>query len=103
MIFLALQLFLQMVLLGLNPDDCLQAARRGISFWQSQSILQLNTAENSVQATRSQIVEMQSHYEDKVAGMNREIFNLREECHRESRRSLKYSRIANVNRLNVQI
>ena len=91
-----------MVLLGLNPDDCLQAARRGISFWQSQSILQLNTAENSVQATRSQIVEMQSHYEDKVAGMNREIFNLREECHRESWRSLKYSRIANVNRLNVQ-
>ncbi|XP_046441133.1 E3 ubiquitin-protein ligase CCNB1IP1-like [Daphnia pulex] len=74
--------FVEMVLMGLNPDDCLEAARRGISFWQSQSILQLSTAENSVQATRSQVVELQSHYEDKVAGMNREIFSLREECHR---------------------
>ncbi|XP_057377329.1 E3 ubiquitin-protein ligase CCNB1IP1-like [Daphnia carinata] len=74
--------FVEMVLMGLNPNDCLEAARRGISFWQSQSILQLNSSENNVENTRSQIMEMQSHYEDKVAMMNREIFTLREECQR---------------------
>lgn len=69
--------------MGLNPDDCLEAARSGIEFWNGQSKLQLNCLEMTVNATRLQLAEMQSHYEEKVAEMNREIVDLREECHRE--------------------
>ena len=73
----------QMVLMGLHPDTCLEAAQSGIQFWQTQANLQLNCVEAAVQTTRLQVAEMQSHYEDKIAEMNHEIATLREECHRE--------------------
>lgn len=72
-----------MVLIGLNPDDCLEAARSGIQFWNDQFKLQLDCLKTAVSTTRLQMVEMQSHYEEKIAEMNREISSLREECHRE--------------------
>ena len=70
------------MLLGLHPDDCLEAAQHGIAFWNGQSKLQLDSVESVLSATQTQVVEIQNYYEDKVAEMSREIVALREECHR---------------------
>lgn len=88
-----------MVLMGLHPDVCLEAAQSGIQFWQTQSYLQLNCVETAMQATRLQVAEMQSHYEDKIAEMNLEIATLRDECHRELPRLNIFTYHAHIRRM----
>lgn len=68
--------------MGLNPEDCLEAARSAIQFWQTQYNLQLNVSETSMHNARQQTHEVQRHHEERIAELNREVALLREECHR---------------------
>ena len=70
-----------MVLVGLNPDDCMEAARSGLHFWEMQQELQLNCQESATQSARHQIADLQNEFEDKFSEMSREIASLKEECH----------------------
>lgn len=71
-----------MVLMGLSPDDCLEAARSGILFWQAQQNLQLNTAETSTLSAQQQTTELQRQHDAKIAELGHEIAILRDECQR---------------------
>jgi len=74
-----------MVLLGLSPDDCLQAALRGIHFWQHQ--LERNAANIAATSSYSTghesalAAQWEKHFQLTVNEMNQEINALREECH----------------------
>lgn len=71
-----------MVLLGLNPDDCMEAARNGLHFWDTQHELQLHYQESATHSAREEAADIQSQYEEKFNEMSREIAALKEECHR---------------------
>ena len=70
-----------MVLLGLSPDDCLQAALSGVRFWQHQ--LERTAASSSCSNGHEMalVAQWEKHYQITVAEMNQEINALREECH----------------------
>ena len=82
----------KMVLLGLSPDDCLQAALSGVRFWQHQ--LERTAADDAAAAAAAAassscsnghemalVAQWEKHYQITVAEMNQEINALREECH----------------------
>lgn len=78
-----------MVLMGLTPEDCMDAAQNGLHFWESQYELQLSSQEAATHASQKQVQELHKHYEEKMAEMNRELAALREECHRKRQLLLK--------------
>ncbi len=72
----------QMVLMGMNPDDCMDAARSGLLFWETQQDMQLACHQSSAQSARHEAQEVRRQYEEKFAEMSQEIASLREECFR---------------------
>lgn len=73
-----------MVLLGLSPDDCLQAALSGVHFWHHQierNVANAATSSCSNGHELGLVAQWEKHYQLTVAEMNQEINALREECH----------------------
>merc|ERR1712071_431335 len=65
--------FKKMVLLGLSPDDCMQAAGSGIRFWQLQQ-------QRNISSASGWCAQWQKYYHQSVAQMSQEIAALRAEC-----------------------
>ena len=74
---------LQMVLMGMKPEDCVMAASSGIHFWETQVSKQFLDQKHVTEEVQQELIEVHRNYDEKLTTLSSENAALQEECRSE--------------------